>query len=152
MELLKFDPAAYSKPYIFSIQPVGTIPESAFPDPPSPSLVANGVLQAPTMTVQSSLTYKPVQSLVLPVDFAHTLRLLCSSPGSKAPLFITSSPTDRATAAAQGSSIWLVGMRSWSEQLDELVEEELYSDALTLLESLDAATVPDQASIQFLPI
>lgn len=35
-------------------------------------------------------------------------------------------------------------MRSWAEQIDELVLNGLYADALALLDTIDAALLPDK--------
>ena len=53
-------------------------------------------------------------------------------------------PIDRATATAQGSAIWRVHMKSWGDQIDELVVAGSYLDALSLLDTLDVAVVPDK--------
>jgi hypothetical protein len=55
-----------------------------------------------------------------------------------------STPSDRTAAAAEGSSIWHFRMRSWEDQIDELVQRGLYSDALSLLDTLDADLLPDK--------
>ena len=111
-------------------------------------MVINGAVQVPTLNFQSSLTLQPVQTITLPVESQspYTLRLLSTPTGYKAPVFVLSTPTERAAATSQGSSLWVVGMRPWSEQINELVDEEHYSDALTLLDSLDAAALPDQVN------
>jgi hypothetical protein len=38
-------------------------------------------------------------------------------------------------------------MRSWSDQVDELVHDGLYSDALALLETINEALLPDKVTI-----
>lgn len=38
----------------------------------------------------------------------------------------------------------MMQMRQWSEQLDELAEQESYEEALALLETIDKATLPDK--------
>ena len=40
-------------------------------------------------------------------------------------------------------------MKPWGEQIDELVEAALYSDALALLESIDAALLPDKVGLVY---
>lgn len=75
---------------------------------------------------------------------AHAARLLTSSPSSKSPLFLVSTPTDRTTAAAAGSTVWAFHMKPWGEQVNELVEAGSYSDALALLESIDEALLSDK--------
>jgi hypothetical protein len=72
------------------------------------------------------------------------LRLLTPSPSAKSPLFLVSTPSDRATATAEGSSIWCFRMKSWGLQVDELVDAGMYAEALALLNSIDAAVLPDK--------
>ncbi|RXW25536.1 hypothetical protein EST38_g333 [Candolleomyces aberdarensis] len=152
------------KPYIFSVLPAGTVaipqadppPTSTSTTQPSqqPSLYTTSVLQ-----IYSSLSLRVTQTLPFPFDAPQSstvpvgttvppvpnanLRLLTSSP-AKSRLFLLSTPTDRTAAAAEGSSIWEITMKPWSEQLDELVRDGEYSDALALLDSLDEATLPDK--------
>jgi hypothetical protein len=38
-------------------------------------------------------------------------------------------------------------MKPWSEQVDELVRDGLYSDALALLATIDEALLPDKVRI-----
>lgn len=94
----------------------------------------------------------PVQTMSLPLPSANTstltssqsVRLLTPSPSAKSPLFLVTTPTDRATAAASGSSVWQFSMKPWSIQLDELIEAGSYADALALLTRLDQAVLPDK--------
>lgn len=56
-------------------------------------------------------------------------------------------PVDRTAAAAEGSSIWQFGMRPWAEQIDELVENGYYADALSLLDVIDESALLDKVRI-----
>ena len=137
---------AYVKPYLLNIQPIGSISAASLDPSISVPKGPTGFAQSPVLQVQSSLTLQHVQYIVLPstVQTPSTLRLLTTYPGAKAPVFVVSTPQDRTAAAAEGSSIWLFYMRPWGEQVDELVEEEKYDDALALLESIDEATLSDK--------
>ncbi|OJA15792.1 hypothetical protein AZE42_13487 [Rhizopogon vesiculosus] len=73
-----------------------------------------------------------------------TIRLLTSSPTAKTPLFLVVTPNDRTVAAAEGSSIWQFQRKSWGDQIDELVPRGLYSDALSLINTLDTDLLPDK--------
>lgn len=53
-------------------------------------------------------------------------------------------PIDRAAALNEGSMIWQTNMKTWTEQLDELVLAEQYSDALGLLDVVDDAMLLDK--------
>ncbi|KIP04390.1 hypothetical protein PHLGIDRAFT_109638, partial [Phlebiopsis gigantea 11061_1 CR5-6] len=144
---------AFVKPYIISALPPGTVPvslvEGGLPAPGTANFVPSSVVE-----IRSSISLQPSQTLPLP--FApppsttvgpppiYAARLLTSSPSSKSPLYLVSTPTDRTTAASTGSTIWCLGMKPWGEQVDELVEAALYSDALALLESIDEALLPDK--------
>ena len=57
-------------------------------------------------------------------------------------------PIDRTAAAAQGSPIWRVDMKSWGEEIDELITAGSYLNALSLLDALDSAAIPDKVNKQ----
>ena len=59
-------------------------------------------------------------------------------------------PTDKATAATEGRTVWQLDMKPWTEQIDELVYAGRYSDALALLDTLEEAVLPDKVG-QFFP-
>ncbi|THH21289.1 hypothetical protein EW146_g228 [Bondarzewia mesenterica] len=143
---------AFVKPYIFSIFPAGTVPtsqtngsSSALPSQPS-------FHPSPVLQIRSSISLVPAQTLPFPFTSSpptpstshYAMRLLTPSPAAKSPLFLVSTPVDRTTATNEGSSIWQFRMRSWGEQLDELVNAGLYSDAIALLDTIDAAVLPDK--------
>ncbi|KAG8924938.1 Vacuolar morphogenesis protein 6 [Tulasnella sp. 418] len=129
-----------------------SIPQLQQQQPPQPTLY-----QVPVLQIVSSLSLNTVQLLPFPfpLNISHaeptlpptsmaTLRLLSPSMFSKSPLFVISTPTDRATATAEGSTIWSFTMQSWGKQIDELVERGEYADALTLLDTLDASLLKDK--------
>lgn len=138
----------YVKPYVLSIQPGGTMPSSSLEDNSDTLAGSTGLVQAPVLHVQSSITHQPVQSLVLPnaETVPSSLRLICPSPSAKAPAFVVSTPNEKATAISEGSTVWILRMRTWSEQVDELVEGGRYSEALSLLDTIEPASLADHAS------
>ena len=69
---------------------------------------------------------------------------MTASSSAKFPLLLMTTPTDRTAAAAEGSSIWQFSMKSWSEQIDELVLAGKYSDALALVDTIDEILLPDK--------
>ncbi|KAN0132921.1 hypothetical protein V8E53_009286 [Lactarius tabidus] len=139
------------KPYIFSILPAGSVPKL----PGGDTGTASGqpaFHPFPVLQVHSSISlllsqslpfpFNPTQTTTPPVN--HILRLLTPSPSAKSPLFLVSTPSDRATATAEGSSIWCFRMKSWGVQVDELVDAGMYAEALALLNSIDPAVLPDK--------
>ena len=143
----------FVKPYIFSILPAGSVPKAPGGDagsgPGHPTFYSSPVLQ-----IHSSISLQLSQSLPLPFNspqftsppapINYTLRLLTPSPSAKSPLFLVSTPTDRATAASEGSSIWCFRMKPWGEQVDELIDAGNYAGALALLDIIDVALLPDK--------
>ncbi|KAG5644651.1 hypothetical protein DXG03_008033 [Asterophora parasitica] len=141
---------AFLKPYIVSILPPGSVPQTADSSSP-PSFVPTSVLQ-----IRSSLSLLPTQTIPFPFDPSAssvslsgtpgnaTIRLLTPSPPGKSPLYFVTTPTDRTAAAADGSTIWQMTMRPWGEQIDELVQAGQYADALALLGTIDEAVLPDK--------
>lgn len=111
----------------------------------------------PVLQIYSSISLQISQLLPFPFNSPlptlapapsnHTLRLLTPSPSAKSPLFLVSTPTDRATAASEGSSIWCLRMKPWGEQVDELVDAGKYAEALALLDTIDAVLLPDKVCV-----
>ncbi|KAK0193482.1 vacuolar sorting protein 39 domain 1-domain-containing protein [Armillaria mellea] len=142
----------FVKPYIFSVLPAGTVPapESTSDQHQNPNFYPTTVLQ-----IRSSLTLRPTQTISYPFIPPVTpptgttpqnasVRLLTASPVSKSPLYLVTTPTDRSAAAAEGSAIWQFSMKPWSEQIDELILSCQYSDALTLVDTIDPKILPDK--------
>ncbi|TFY59088.1 hypothetical protein EVJ58_g6005 [Rhodofomes roseus] len=147
---------AFIRPYIFAVMPSGTVPTSRLDGSStstSTSQASTSFVPSPVVEIRSSISLSPVQSLPFPpppaddvssaTPMQHSVRLLTSLP-AKSSLFLVTTPTDRAAATAQGSSIWQFRMKPWHEQVDELVEAGSYADALALLDLLDAASLPDK--------
>ena len=141
---------ALVKPYVFAILPSGTVPISQVDGPAATS--ASAFIPSPVIEIRSSISLSTVQTIPFPPTAitanastaSHSIRLLTPSPTSKSPLFVVSTPTDRTAAANSGSAIWRFQMKPWNQQIDELVEGGAYTDALALLDSLDAALVADK--------
>ncbi len=121
---------AFVKPYIFSVLPANTVPTST-----------EGTFHPTTvLQIRSSLSLQSPQNLPFPFITAptpqhnSTIRLITPSPSSKSPLYLLTTPTDRASATAEGTSVWSFTMKPWSEQIDELIQDGHYADALALLD------------------
>ncbi|KAI9061003.1 hypothetical protein FKP32DRAFT_1594678 [Trametes sanguinea] len=144
------DEIALVKPYVFAILPSGSVPTSQVDGLPATS--PSTFIASPVVEIRSSISLSPVQTIPFPpspltvhaTTATHAVRLLTPSPSSKSPLFVVSTPTDRTTAANAGSSIWRFRMKPWNQQIDELVEAGSYTEALALLDTLDAALVSDK--------
>ncbi|KAH9928648.1 vacuolar sorting protein 39 domain 1-domain-containing protein [Fomitopsis serialis] len=147
---------AFMRPYVFAVMPSGTVPSSQLDGASSlasTSQASTSFTPSPVVEIRSSISMSPVQCLPFPpvpaddqptaTPIQHSVRLLTSLP-TKYSLFLVTTPTDRATANAQGSSIWQFRMKSWSEQLDELAVAGSHADALALLDLLDVASLPDK--------
>ncbi|PCH42287.1 rab guanyl-nucleotide exchange factor [Wolfiporia cocos MD-104 SS10] len=143
---------AFVKPYIFSVLPAGSVPMSHIEVSSGTPSSQTPFVPSPVLEIRSSLSLAPVQTLPFPPAAAdaagagsqHSVRLLTNSSSVKTPLFLVTTPTDRTAAAASGSSIWCFRMKSWSEQVDELVEGGMYADALALLDTIEEAVLPDK--------
>ncbi|KAA1467551.1 hypothetical protein DENSPDRAFT_832639 [Dentipellis sp. KUC8613] len=140
---------AVVKPYIFSILPAGTVPVAqGGVAHPQPSFIPSPVIQ-----IRSSISLKPSSTLPFPFPSSpsisataanSSIRLLTPSPAAKSPLFVVTTPNDRTAAANEGCTVWKFTMKGWGEQVDELVEAEQYTEALSLLDTLDPAVLPDK--------
>jgi len=158
---------AFLKPYVFSVLPAGTVPvhpvdtssststqqtQAQSQSQPYPSFIPTTVVQ-----IHSSLSLLPNQTIPFPFSSPSgsdrtlpapsgnaTIRLMTSSPSAKSPLFLVTTPTDKASATAEGSTIWQFDMKPWAEQIDELVQVGQYADALVLLDTIEEAVLPDK--------
>ncbi|KAG6840674.1 hypothetical protein C0991_005179 [Blastosporella zonata] len=149
---------AYVKPYIFSVLPPGCVPiqtpdssSSTLSTQTQPTFIPTTVIQ-----IRSSISLLTTQNIPFPFNASastsgtagvianSTIRLLTPSTSDKAPLYLVTTPTDRTAATAEGNTIWQFKMKSWVEQLDELVNGGQYADALALLNTLDEAVLPDK--------
>ena len=138
---------ALVKPYLVSILPVGTMLST---DPSSPAhATTNPVLQARSslsLSVSQTISYPfaALRSSKAPPTTQYSLRLLSPGPFGNPPLFLLSAPNDRATLAAEGSALWLFDLKAWNAQVDELVSEGKYQEALELLDTLDEDKISDK--------
>ena len=125
--------------------PPGTVQTQQTEAPPT--FIPTSVLQ-----IRSSLSSQMLQRLPFPFNALSEptaiqnalLRLMTPTSNNKSPLYLISTPTDKATVANEGSSIWSFTLKPWSDQLDELVLAGQYLDALALLDTLDDAALPDK--------
>ncbi|KAE9401526.1 hypothetical protein BT96DRAFT_956547 [Gymnopus androsaceus JB14] len=146
--------ASFIKPYIFSVLPPGSV------HPTDTDPAQNSTLMS-VVQIRSAISLLPTQTHLYPfkessrssspAPVSHpnppvnaTVRLMSPSPTTNTSLFLVTTPTDRTAATAEGSSIWHFEMKPWADQLDELVLAGRYSDALKLLETIDARSLPDK--------
>ncbi|EAU85277.2 rab guanyl-nucleotide exchange factor [Coprinopsis cinerea okayama7 len=145
------------KPYIVSVLPAGTVPVVQSDTASTSTTSQSSVYPTSVIQVYSSLSLHAAQTLPFPFNSPSgsqtsittppanaTLRLLTPTSSIKSPLFLISTPTDKTAATNEGSSVWQFTMKPWPEQLDELVLAGHYSDALSLLDTLDEASLPDK--------
>ncbi|EKM58191.1 uncharacterized protein PHACADRAFT_171437 [Phanerochaete carnosa HHB-10118-sp] len=145
---------AFVQPYIFTALPPGSVPVSQI-EGGSTVAGASNFMPSSVIEIRSSISLQPSQTLPLPfapppstiagaAPPVHTARLLTTSPSPKSPLFLVTTPTDRATVASMGSTVWSFHMKPWEEQVDELAEAGSYADALAFLDSIDRILLPDK--------
>lgn len=151
---------AFIKPYIASILPAGTVPVPSTGSSSGSVNATQSFNPTPVIQIRSSLSLLPVQTLPFPfVDSSGsaitlsatlsvtqnaTIRLLTPSNNPKPRLFMLTTPIDRTAAVNEGSTLWQTNMKTWTEQLDELVLAEQYSGALGLLDVVDEAMLLDK--------
>ncbi|KAI0925948.1 hypothetical protein AcW1_008241 [Taiwanofungus camphoratus] len=143
---------AFIKPYVFSIIPPGSVPSSQVEGNHGSTSSQTSFIPSPVIEIRSTLSLSAVQTLPFPPlstsasqsAASHTVRLLTPSTAVKSSLFLVTTPTDRAAATLVGSTIWQFRMKSWSEQIDELVEAGSYAEALALLETIDSVVLADK--------
>lgn len=115
---------------------------------------SHSTLASPSTYLQiySTISLLPVQVLTPPFTEStndthqkpYTIRLLNATFPDKSPLFLVMTPLDRTAATTEGSSLWMLSMRPWGDQIDELVDAGSYSEALALLDTVETAFLPDK--------
>ena len=133
-------------PYVFAVLPPGTIP-SEQTDGVTPSFIPSSVAQVRfsiSLVSVQTVPFHPLPARVTPAASSYLIRLLTSSPLSKSPAHMVRTPIDRTTAIAQGSAIWRMYMKAWGGQIDEPVVAGSYLGALSLIDTLDIAVVPNK--------
>lgn len=108
----------------------------------------------PSLQVHSLLSLSLVQTIALSsVDTkSKMVSLLTATSPCKSPIaFLTSSISVQVQSAKQSSvsSISTLTMPSWSVQIDELVYNGSYEEALSLLESVEDILLPDKAERRY---
>lgn len=142
---------------MFSVCPPNTVPLLDEAGTSSATTIPQSVIPAPVVQIVSAINLLPVQTLPFPfplpeslpnlaVTSNSTIRLLTTIQSAKSSLFLISTPVDRALATAEGSCVWRFEMKSWGEQIDELVQNGRYSDALALLDTLDQLSLSDKVN------
>ncbi|PWN93947.1 hypothetical protein FA10DRAFT_248415 [Acaromyces ingoldii] len=133
----------YLKPYVFSLFPTGAM------DGGSPSNLPHiQIRSAKTLAAVQTMTFPPTWPDGSPVQAGSppSVRLLTPSrSGGKSPIYVAVEPTDKGALERVGSSIWRLEMKSWSKQIDELVDTGEYQEALALLDSIDEVLMEDKA-------
>lgn len=133
--------SAYSNPYIYSITPPIATSSSSSSTTPLPSLTVHlGPSLSPrtTLAPQSpsagTLTYSNLTMTSQPLS-----RTPADTVSPAAKLLFSSTPTDKALLAAEGSSIWALSTSSLEDHVDDLVREGRVGDAIGLVESVGEA-------------
>ncbi|WVQ78836.1 hypothetical protein IAT38_000927 [Cryptococcus sp. DSM 104549] len=133
------DAVAFANPYIYSIVHVLPHTSSSGLSIPIPTLQVH---LAPTLTLRQAIPL-PTPSVGTLAASTLTLTSLASPRGTPAlnmqpatKLLIVSTPTDKALAQSEGSSVWAVRTGDIGEQVDELVREGRVEDAIGLVEAV----------------
>lgn len=65
----------------------------------------------------------------------------------KPPLFLVSTPVEKAAFVAEGGSkVWCLTMKTIGHVLDDMLEEGLYDEGLKILEGVDEKSLSDKVS------
>ena len=140
--------SVFVKPYVLSILPPGSASPKSSPQTQTTQPSPSSYLQ-----IYSTISLISVQKLIPPFsENTHHdtptkpfgIRLLSASSQDKSPLFLVLTPLERAAATAEGSSLWMVKIRPWGEQIAELVDAGSYAEALKLLDMIDKTLLSDK--------
>jgi hypothetical protein len=95
-------------------------------------------------TTESTATASTIATTTAVPPQNAIIHIPLSASSTQSPLYVITTPTDKAAAQAEGSSIWQFVMRPWADQIDELVLGRLYSDALELLDVVNDSALSDK--------
>jgi hypothetical protein len=112
----------------------------AVPLPPTPTTSLAAVISDDTSSITTAASAQPTAAQ------NATIRIPLSASLTKSPVYVITTPAEKNAAAMEGSSIWQFAMRSWADQVDELVLGGFYADALQLLDVIDDAALPDKVT------
>ncbi|GAC76098.1 hypothetical protein PANT_19d00111 [Moesziomyces antarcticus T-34] len=140
---------AFAKPYVFAVLPSGSVPSlknSSLPNAHHPVLQIRSV---GTLFAVQTLCFPPAAAsgAQKPASSASSppqVRLLTPSSGNKPPVYVVVTPTDRTTLEREGSTVWQLEMHGWGQQINELVEQGEFEEALGLLDSVDNVILEDK--------
>lgn len=136
------DEVVFIKPFLFAL-----LPPTSKQAPQYPTLQ---IRSANTLVAVQTLAFPPMLPVADQVDVkvgnAPSVKLLTPSAGAKPPIYVKVSPTERGSLEKDGLSIWCLDMKSWGEQIDELVNAEEYQEALALLNSIDDVLLEDKVA------
>lgn len=105
------------------------------------------IRSAKTLAAVQTMTFPPTWPDGSPVQAGSPLSVRLLTPsrsGGKSPIYVAVEPTDKGALERVGSSIWRLEMKSWSKQIDELVDTGEYQEALALLDSIDEVLMEDK--------
>ncbi|CDZ96570.1 Vacuolar assembly/sorting proteins VPS39/VAM6/VPS3 [Phaffia rhodozyma] len=152
------DELVYAKPFLLSLNPP---PPTSLLTSASSNTTSSEPQQTTTLIqIRSSPTLTLTQTLSLPLasstpSTAHyTLHHLTPSSSAssqtaplKPPLFVVSTPVERAVLAAEGGSkIWCLTMKKMGDVLDDMLNEGLYEESLKILEGVDERSLHNKNS------
>ena len=151
------DESITSWPYLLSISPAPAAVENL-----SRQQAQNPITALPTVQVYSIPTLSYIQAILVPplydgipagrpvsvidippLPVTQSARLLTASYKGKAPLAVVTQPLSDLSSSTSSStrnttaSIYLLTLSPWAQQLDSLVSQGLYEEALSLLSSLE---------------
>ncbi|KAI3482272.1 hypothetical protein L1887_55105 [Cichorium endivia] len=140
---------AFAKPYVFAVLPSGSVPSlknSSLPNAHHPVLQIRSV---GTLFAVQTLCFPPAAAsgAQKPASSASSppqVRLLTPSSGNKPPMYVVVTPTDRTMLEREGSTVWQLEMHGWGQQINELVEQGEFEEALGLLDSVDNVILEDK--------
>jgi hypothetical protein len=108
---------AFARPYVLALLPATTTAQASI-----------AVRSAQTLSAVQTLALPPVQGM----------------PAGGTALLALAGPREAVVATSEG--MWQLRMKGWGEQVDELMEKQLYGEALATLEGVDEVLLPDKVS------
>lgn len=138
------DSTIFVHPYIISVLPAVAAASTFTSKLTFGALSSAAETSQPNVQVLSSKTLAQVQLLRLPETGVRMVSLPTLSSGAKPPIYICSSPTDRAALETEGTTVWKLEMERWDTQVNELVRKGEFEEAIALLDSIDQVFLEDK--------
>lgn len=140
---------AYRSPFLYALLP---------PPLTTTTTTSKPVALQPSITVHSSHSLAQLAHVTFPVSLSPISTRIMSpsittskpdtSPISSSPIWISTSPSERKTELAEGSTIWYGELEPWNRIVGDLVDRGFFAEGIAIVERLSEEELPSKGRHQ----